>query len=179
MNNGRTILLGEDELEVRSYLEMALKCHGYAIESAQDGEEVLSCLERDRERISLVLLDIMMPRKDGLETLRDIRRSNRELPIIMLSGASSPLRVVEAMKSGATDFIPKPVSHEDLCSAIEKALGDAGCPVAHHIDNNYMWRVLAPEKLARRFSLAPEAASAHAFEIFADSRSVFWTADRF
>jgi two-component system response regulator AtoC len=124
VNNGRTILLGEDELEVRSYLEMALKCHGYSIESAQDGEEVLSCLERDRERISLVLLDIMMPRKDGLETLREIRRSNRELPIIMLSGASSPLRVVEAMKSGATDFIPKPVSHEDLCSAIEKALGD-------------------------------------------------------
>ncbi len=124
VSNGRTILLGEDELEVRSYLEMALKCHGYSIESAQDGEEVLSCLERDRARISLVLLDIMMPRKDGLETLRDIRRFDRDLPVIMLSGASSPLRVVEAMKSGATDFIPKPVSHEDLCSAIEKALGD-------------------------------------------------------
>jgi two-component system response regulator AtoC len=123
VNNGRTILLGEDELEVRSYLEMALKCHGYSIESAQDGEEVLSSLEHDGERISLVLLDIMMPRKDGLETLREIRRTNRNLPIIMLSGASSPLRVVEAMKSGATDFIPKPVSHEDLCSAIEKALG--------------------------------------------------------
>ena len=123
VNAGRTILLGEDELEVRSYLEMALKCHGYAIESAQDGEEVLSCLDRDHGRISLVLLDIMMPRKDGLETLRDIRRQNLELPVIMLSGASSPLKVVEAMKSGATDFIPKPVSHEDLCSAIEKALG--------------------------------------------------------
>ena len=123
LNTGRTILLGEDEMEVRSYLEMALKCHGYGTESAQDGEEVLSCLERDHGRISLVLLDIMMPRKDGLETLREIRRQNRDLPIIMLSGASSPLKVVEAMKSGATDFIPKPVSHEDLCSAIEKALG--------------------------------------------------------
>ena len=123
VNTGRTILLGEDELEVRSYLEMALKCHGYGIESAQDGEEVLGCLERDHGRISLVLLDIMMPRKDGLETLREIRRENRDLPIIMLSGASSPLKVVEAMKSGATDFIPKPVSHEDLCNAIEKALG--------------------------------------------------------
>lgn len=122
-NTGRTILLAEDELEVRSYLEMALKCHGYAIESAQDGEEVLSTLDRERGRISLVLLDIMMPRKDGLETLREIRREDSELPIIMLSGASSPLKVVEAMKSGATDFIPKPVSHEDLCSAIEKALG--------------------------------------------------------
>jgi two-component system, NtrC family, response regulator AtoC len=126
-NNGRTILVGEDELEVRSYLEMALRCHGYSIESAQDGEEVLACLDRERDRISLVLLDIMMPRKDGLETLRDIRRVDRDLPIIMLSGASSPLKVVEAMKSGATDFIPKPVSHEDLCEAIEKAVG-GGAP---------------------------------------------------
>src|ERR1043166_1399164 len=123
VSNGRTILLGEDELEVRNYLEMALRCHGYSIESAQDGEEVLTCLERQRDKISLVLLDIMMPRKDGLETLRDIRRFDRELPVVMLSGASSPLKVVEAMKSGATDFIPKPVSHEDLRDAIEKALG--------------------------------------------------------
>jgi two-component system response regulator AtoC len=121
--NGRKILLGEDELEVRSYLEMALRCHGYSIEGAEDGEEVLTCLERERDKISLVLLDIMMPRKDGLETLREIRRFDRELPIVMLSGASSPLKVVEAMKSGATDFIPKPVNHEDLCDAIEKALG--------------------------------------------------------
>jgi len=123
VKNGKTILLGEDELEVRGYLEMALRCHGYSIESAQDGEEVLTCLERDGNRISLVLLDIMMPRKDGLETLRDIRKTDRDLPVIMLSGASSPLKVVEAMKSGATDFIPKPVSHDDLCDAIEKALG--------------------------------------------------------
>src|SRR5579863_3336902 len=85
ISNGRTILLGEDEMEVRSYLEMALRCHGYSIESAQDGEEVLSCLERERGRISLVLLDIMMPRKDGLETLREIRRVDRDVPIVMLS----------------------------------------------------------------------------------------------
>jgi two-component system, NtrC family, response regulator AtoC len=132
-DNGRTILLGEDEMEVRSYLEMALRCHGYSIESAQDGEEVLSCLEREGHKISLVLLDIMMPRKDGLETLREIRRTDRDLPIIMLSGASSPLKVVEAMKSGATDFIPKPVSHEDLCEAIEKALGVA-IPLNGHVE---------------------------------------------
>jgi two-component system response regulator AtoC len=131
VSNGRTILLGEDELEVRNYLEMALRCHGYSIESAQDGEEVLTCLERQRDKISLVLLDIMMPRKDGLETLRDIRRFDRELPVVMLSGASSPLKVVEAMKSGATDFIPKPVSHEDLRDAIEKALGISHTMVGH------------------------------------------------
>ena len=71
------------------------------------------------------------------------------------------------------------VTHTAHDPALEKALGDAGCPVAHHVDNNYMWRMLAPDKLARRFAMTPEAASARAFEIFADSRSVFWTADRF
>src|ERR1700685_404642 len=71
------------------------------------------------------------------------------------------------------------VTHTAHDPALEKAMGDAGCPVAHHVDNNYMWRVLAPDKLARRFAVAPEAASSRAFEIFADSRSVFWTADRF
>jgi hypothetical protein len=71
------------------------------------------------------------------------------------------------------------VTHTAHDPALEKALGDAGCPVAHHIDNNYMWRVLAPDKLAHRFAMAPEAAAAHAFDLFADSRSVFWTADRF
>jgi predicted N-acetyltransferase YhbS len=71
------------------------------------------------------------------------------------------------------------VTHTAHDPALEKALGDAGCPVAHHVDNNYMWLVLAPDKLARRFAMTPEAASVHAFEVFADSRSVFWTADRF
>ncbi|HUJ22738.1 MAG TPA: sigma-54 dependent transcriptional regulator [Bryobacteraceae bacterium] len=153
-NNGRTILLGEDELEVRSYLEMALRCHGYSIEAAQDGEEVLACLERERERISLVLLDIMMPRKDGLETLRDIRRTDHELPVVMLSGASSPLKVVEAMKSGATDFIPKPVNHDDLCEAIEKALGSSGGLNMH------------PARLANeRAELRPEEACTSAVRV--------------
>jgi predicted N-acetyltransferase YhbS len=71
------------------------------------------------------------------------------------------------------------VTHTAHDPRLEKALGVAGCPVAHHVDNNYMWRVLAPDKLARRYAMTPEAASAHAFEIFTDSRSVFWTADRF
>ncbi|HYL58657.1 MAG TPA: hypothetical protein VEU51_07270, partial [Candidatus Acidoferrales bacterium] len=71
------------------------------------------------------------------------------------------------------------VTHTAHDPDLERRLGDAGCPVTHHIDNNYMWRVLAPEKLARRFATTPAAASTRAFELFADSRSLFWTADRF
>ena len=71
------------------------------------------------------------------------------------------------------------VTHSAHDRALEKALADAGCPVAHHLDNNYMWRVLKPDKLAWRFAMAPEAVAAHAFDIFGDSRSLYWTADRF
>jgi two-component system response regulator AtoC len=123
IKNGRTILVGEDELEVRGYLEMALKCLGYSVEVAQDGDEVLACLQTSRQEISAVLLDIVMPNCDGMDTLREIRRIDSTLPVIMVSGASSTLNVVAAMKGGATDFLCKPVAHEDLRTAITRALG--------------------------------------------------------
>ena len=120
--NGRTILVGEDEMEVRGYLEMALKCLGYSVELAQDGDEVLSCLQSSRSGIAAVLLDIMMPNRDGIDTLREIRRIDPGLPVIMVSGASSTLNVVTAMKTGATDFLCKPVAHDDLRKAVARAL---------------------------------------------------------
>ena len=119
----KTVLVGEDELEVREYLEMALKCLGYSVELAQDGDEVL-CLPviLARRRSAAVLLDIMMPQKDGIETLQEIRRIDPDLPVIIVSGASSTLNVVTAMRSGATDFLCKPVAHEELRKALSKAL---------------------------------------------------------
>src|ERR1700753_56068 len=119
---GRTILVGEEELEWRGDLEMALKCLGYTVELAQDGDEVLACLQTSRSDISAVLLDIMMPTRDGLETLREIRRIDPNLPVIIVSGASSTMNIVTAMKAGATDFLCKPVVHEDLQKAISRAV---------------------------------------------------------
>src|SRR5215472_4328721 len=116
--NGRTILVGDDEMEVRGYLEMALKCLGYSVEVAQDGDEVLSCLQSARLDISAVLLDIMMPNRDGIDTLREIRRIEPHLPVIIVSGASSTLNVVTAMKGGATDFLCKPIAPDDLGKAV-------------------------------------------------------------
>jgi two-component system response regulator AtoC len=125
----QTILIGEDESEVRGFLEMTLRCQGYQVELAEDGEEVLAHL-RDRPSVSAVLLDIMMPNKDGIETLREIRRINGELPVVMLSGLATPVKIVEAMKFGATDFLAKPVNHEHLRHALKKAL-DTGRPAAN------------------------------------------------
>jgi len=116
-----TVLVGEDELEVRGYLAMALKCLGYSVELAQDGDEVLAYL-RSGSEVAAVLLDIMMPNRDGLDTLREIRLIDSTLPVIVVSGASSTLNAVAAMKCGATDFLDKPISHGSLRKALSSAL---------------------------------------------------------
>jgi two-component system response regulator AtoC len=124
--NGHTVLVGEDELEVRGYLEMALKCLGYSVELAEDGDEVLSYVQSQETPISAVLLDLMMPQCDGIETLQRIRRIDPDLPVIIVSGAASTMNVVTVMKYGATDFLGKPVSHEDLQKALSKAVDNRG-----------------------------------------------------
>src|SRR5579864_5882242 len=96
-NDRRTILVAEDELEVRGYLEMALRCLGYSVELAQDGDEVLALLQSSRTSYDAVLLDLIMPNRDGLETLREIRRIDPSLPVIIVSGAGSTLSIVTAM----------------------------------------------------------------------------------
>lgn len=121
-NKNNVILVGEDEPEVRSYLEMALKCMGYVVELAQDGDEVISYLESEMPRVSAVILDLLMPQQDGFETLKTIRTIDPKLPVIMLSGASSVSNVVNAMKYGATDFLCKPFEHEDLKKTITSAI---------------------------------------------------------
>src|SRR5678815_3088175 len=98
--NGLIVLLGEEDLEVRIYLETALRCQGYSVEVAQSGEEVLVYLQSHHAPISAVLLDMTMPGRDA--TLNEIRRLDPNIPIIMISGVSSD--IVEAMKNGADDF---------------------------------------------------------------------------
>src|SRR6516164_874793 len=101
---------------------MALKCLGYSVEVAEDGDEVINSLQSAKCNISAVLLDLMMPQCDGIETLQAVRRMSPDLPVIVVSGASSTLNVVTAMKCGATDFLCKPVAHEDLRESLTKAL---------------------------------------------------------
>src|SRR5580700_120496 len=135
MRQNKTILIVEDEADARNYFELAVRCLGYPAEIAEDGEEALACLNANRG-ISLVLLDLRMPRRDGLETLREMRHAGRNQPVIMLSGAATTTNVVQAIKAGATNFLSKPISHEDLILAIRSALSDAaplpsgprGCP---------------------------------------------------
>lgn len=159
--NEFTILVAEDEAEVRNYLEMALRCDGYSVEMAEDGEDVVRYFEDDSRRPSAVLLDLVMPRKDGLEALRVIRRSSPDLPVIVVSGVSSPLQIVGAMKSGATDFITKPVDPDVLCKRLRELLGtDAAEPECEPVaENGQKFFGVGPEMRALQNSIPVIATS--------------------
>jgi two-component system, NtrC family, response regulator AtoC len=121
-NHKPTVLIVEDQLQARSYLEMALRYLGYTVQSAQDGEEGLNRLRSAKAEISAILLDLMLPDSDGMGTLEAIRSTAPDVPIIIVSGASSTMNVVSAMKCGATDFLSKPVSRDELRLSLSKAL---------------------------------------------------------
>ncbi|HEY7209415.1 MAG TPA: sigma-54 dependent transcriptional regulator [Bryobacteraceae bacterium] len=122
MSNVHTVLIAEDEPEIRDYLGLALRCEGYGVEFARDGEEVVHHLERNSTNISLLLMDLIMPRKDGFETLKQVRGGWPGLPVITLSGSCTPANVATVLKGGAIDFLAKPIAHADLIRAVETAL---------------------------------------------------------
>jgi two-component system response regulator AtoC len=118
-----TIVMSEEEPEVRNYLIMALETHGYRVESADTENEVVELLRNTGQPASAILL--AMPPVDGLSTVRKLRRENEDLPLILLANPSSPVTAAEALKSGATDFLYKPVTHDTLCKSLNRVLGDA------------------------------------------------------
>jgi DNA-binding NtrC family response regulator len=119
------ILVAEDEPEIRDYLQLALGRPNFVVDFAEDGEEVLNILAEGSDAPSLVILDVRMPRKDGITTLKEIRYQNRTLPVIMLSGLSSASNIAEALANGANKFLTKPVSHAELRRAVDLLLPSA------------------------------------------------------
>lgn len=122
----KTVLIAEDEAEVRNYLGLALTCEGYKVEFAEDGTEAITVLERNGSGISVLLLDLVMPRKDGFSTLKEVRQSWPRLPVITISGMCTPANIASVMKDGAIEFLAKPVGHGALLRAVQAALDLSG-----------------------------------------------------
>ena len=120
--NGHTIVLVEDDLEIRKYLETALRCQGYSVEASQNGEEAMAYLHGHRASVSAVVLDVITPGSDGIDALKEIRGVNGDMPIIAVSDASSPADVAEVMKNGASEFLAKPINADDLRKALKMAI---------------------------------------------------------
>jgi two-component system response regulator PilR (NtrC family) len=115
------ILIVDDEEVLRDVLDAVLRREGFEIVMAASGEEALSVLDGD-ENIDLVILDIMLPGISGIDTLRAVRISNPNLPVIVITAFSSIDGAIEAMKHGAFHYIPKPFKNEEVVLTVNKAL---------------------------------------------------------
>ena len=115
-----TILIVEDEQKMLRLLELNLAEEGYATLAAQDAETGLKLLRQ--EKIDLVLTDLKLPRMDGLEFLQAVKRSNAQIPVILMTAYGTVETAIEAMKAGASDYVLKPFSMEEIKLIIHKEL---------------------------------------------------------
>ena len=114
------ILVIDDEAAIRDSLRMILEYEDYQFTGAASGQEGIALVQRDRP--DLVLLDIKMPGMDGIEVLRKLHALDETLPIVMISGHGTTATAVEAIRSGATDFLDKPLSSERVIVTLQNAL---------------------------------------------------------
>lgn len=119
-NGGSTrILLVDDEQSVQTLLSFPLRKDGYHVTSALDGREALERFEE--ARFDLVVLDLMLPKLDGVEVCRQMRRQS-QVPIIMLTAKGSETDKVAGLEVGADDYITKPFSMREFRSRVKAAL---------------------------------------------------------
>ena len=114
-----TILLVEDDSSVRQSATMVLERSGFEVTAVGDGKEALDLLAR--QRVDLVLLDVMLPVMDGFEVCREIRRTSR-LPIVMLTARTDTTDVVVGLELGADDYVTKPFEGRELAARVRAVL---------------------------------------------------------
>jgi DNA-binding NtrC family response regulator len=120
MSNKGSILVVDDECEIREGLELLLKTEGYQVSSADTG---LSGLTQLGERpFDLLLLDVSLPDRNGIEMLKDIRRQDPDLPVVLITAYGSIEMARAAFKSGVMDYITKPWSNDELLAQVAQAV---------------------------------------------------------
>ncbi len=114
------ILVVDDKAKMRRVLQMMLEENGYQVGLAEDGEKALDKMKQ--ANFDLVITDMKMPGKNGLELLRDLRKIDEELPVIVMTAYGTVPTAVEAMRAGAYDYILKPFDLEEMKVIAGKAL---------------------------------------------------------
>src|SRR6188472_3876343 len=123
------ILLVDDEQPIQTLLSFPLQRDGYEVVQAADGPEALARF--DEQVFDLVVLDVMLPRMDGLEVCRRLRAKGETVPIIMLTAKSEEIDKVLGLELGADDYITKPFSMREFRSRVKAALRRAGMARSH------------------------------------------------
>lgn len=123
-SRARRILVVDDEAAIREILSRLLRREGYDTVVAADGDEALTLIKR--ESPDLVLLDIQMPGLDGIEALRQIKKLDRDLPVVMVTSDGRVPQVVASVRAGAHDYVVKPFAHADAIRAVRNAIDSRG-----------------------------------------------------
>lgn len=116
----KRILVVEDEPGIAFGLQLDLKTEGYEAEIESDGEKALQ--RAQKETFDLILLDVMLPGKDGFEVCRELRRSGSKTPIILLTARAQEAEKVLGLELGADDYVTKPFSPRELRARVKAAL---------------------------------------------------------
>lgn len=114
------ILIAEDEKTLNATLKKRLEEQSYSVDACLDGQETLDYL--DSAEYDVVLLDIMMPKKSGLEVLRALRKKGRQTPVLLLTAKDSIEDRVDGLDAGADDYLVKPFAFEELMARIRVML---------------------------------------------------------
>jgi DNA-binding NtrC family response regulator len=122
MSNTANILLVDDEPGMQRYIKTLLEVDDYKVETASTGEEALERVQKGLQP-DLVLLDVLMPGIDGLQTLEQLREMRPGMKVVMLSCVSDTRKVVQAIRLGAHDYLTKPFQKAELDTVIDQCLG--------------------------------------------------------
>lgn len=114
------LLYVDDEDSLRILVKSQLTMEGFDVDTAEDGDVALEMITTGN--YDIVLLDIRMPRMDGNEVLKQLRKSNIKTRIIMLTAVTELTSAIEAVKLGANDYVTKPYNIEDLLGCIHRVL---------------------------------------------------------
>jgi DNA-binding NtrC family response regulator len=116
------VLVVDDEDALRTVLGNELSGEGYEVDTASDGDEAISKVQN--KKFDLLLLDIKMPKVDGFEVLRFVKKNMPAMKVIMLTGFADLKNAIESKKLGAEDFVSKPYDLVDLLTTIERVLSE-------------------------------------------------------
>ena len=120
---GKTVLIVDDDPTQRRLLQAVIEKSGFSTLQADNGDSALDmALGADAREIHVMMLDLVMPGRDGMETLEELHAKRPDLPVIVLTGKGSIDTVVKAMQMGARDFVVKPASPERIIVSIRNCL---------------------------------------------------------
>ncbi len=162
---GTPVLVVDDEPDIAGILADRLQTMGLDVQIAHDGEEALLAIQQNPP--GLVFLDIQMPKLNGIEVLKRVRKEWPDLPVIIMTAYGTIAGAVEAMKEGATDFVTKPFDIDHVKIVIDRALAQRGLKhevavLRAEVESRYDPLIATSTKMAEVVEIAKKAAQSDA-----------------